>query len=185
MLQHLIITCFLLPLASIGAPHSSMTIGAHLDFNELMSQSDLVVLAEAVTTESVQHGNILAQVQYFEIKETIKGVSPQVISLQTHALYQGDVVQEMIKPTLFKQNGSYLLFLPNASGTYDLDQITVLEEIDHQGDNYFTMISSEGEAQETTADFARFDKESLLNAIGSFLYHEVAILPSEIMAEAE
>ena len=180
MYLQLIVTCFLLPLTVIDIPHFTSVDDAALDFNELMSHSDLVIIAQAVADESIENGRIIEQYHYFEILESIKGGGHEAISIKTHALYQGDIVHEVSKLTTYEKGATYLLFLPNQSGRYDADDIIILKESAYNGESSFALTDAGINQMAGEKSQHHFNRESLLNAISSFHFNEIEIIEAEI-----
>ena len=185
MIKYMILYSLILPFFSnvTDVMIVDSLVDKSIDFNELIADSDVVVLVEAMNTESIENGRIIEQYQYFKAKEVLTGSSQPIIRMKTQSVFQGDIVHELKAHRSFEEGETYLLFLHEEADNYEFSNDAVFEEINSNGKSYFIGYRASQLSEDTLDGKNIYEKEALMEAIKSFHYNEVEIINSEIIRE--
>jgi len=157
--------------------HAESTV---LDFNELISHADIVVVATAIDQCESDYQTSEPFVQ-FHIKSQIKGEVNDMIVVNAKMLYQGDIPQSLKTLDSFSINHDYLMFLHESATSYTLlNQYTLQHVESNQEELLIPIIDKSNDSTKIV-----YAKSKLLQAIEAFVYNETEILSSEITADID
>lgn len=185
MIKYIFLYCLILPFSHTlsDLSVSDLDVDSTIDFNELIAESDLVVLVEAMNSESIKKGRIIDQYQYFKTVEVLTGTSEPIIQMKINSLFQGDIVHQMTADRSFEEGEIYLLFLDENDEGYEFSNDAILKETTYEGQSYFTNHSMDLTHKQTVDKKNNYDKNALIEAIKSFHYNEIEIIDSEVTVE--
>lgn len=175
-MKYVILTFLLSPLF-VNVSVSDFTIST--DLNEIILDSDLIVYAKAIDDCTLKDDGVTKQFVQFDIVQTIKGKSESSLSVNTDAIYSGDIPHQLIESNTFGIGQHYLLFFQ-----FDGQNLSLLINhsfVEIQGDSddqYFL----DSQSEKDSSIQKMYKKGAIINSIESFLYNETEILDSEILA---
>ncbi len=176
VMKYALLTCLLSPLF-LSITVSDTTIST--DLNEIIVESNLIVYAKAIDGCQVSEDGITKQYIHFDVTQTFRGTTESLLSVNTDAIYDGDIPHQLIESNSFHTGQHYLLFLQqNDSALSLLVNHTLVEIAGDEEESYF----SNSRIHTTDSDGQLYRKGAMLNSIESFLYNETEILDSEILA---
>lgn len=157
--------------------HTETTV---LDFNELISHSDIVAVAMAVDQCKIDAHPSESYIK-FQIKSHIKGGIEDKFIVNADMLYQGDIPQNLKTLESFSLNYEYLLFLQENANSYTLLNQYTLQKVESNQEDLLIPIIEKSDPSNKTV----YAKSKLLQAIEAFVYNETEILSSEITAHID
>lgn len=174
-MKYVLLTCLLSPFF-ITIPVSEHILST--DLNDIIIESDLIVYARAIDACQVSEKGIEKHFVQFDVNQTLKGTSTLLLSVNTGAVYAGDIPHQLIESKTFQVGQHYLLFLQQGDTQLSLlVNHTLVELVGDQEGPYFMASQSAKEDLDTQL----YDKGAMLQSIESFLYNETEILESEIL----
>lgn len=175
-MKYVILTFLLSPLF-VNTSVSEFTIST--DLNEIILDSDLIVYAKAFNECTIQDEGVTKQFVQFDIVQTLKGKSESSLSVNTDAIYSGDIPHQLIESKTFGIGQHYLLFFQEDGEKLSLLINHSLKEFQDDHGEYYFMNS---QLVKHSGLHKMYKKRATINSIESFLYNETEILDSEILA---
>lgn len=145
------------------------------DLNELIVHTELILLAKVA---DMCNGEVDDNTVQFTVEKVLKGTSDESLFVNSSMLYKGDLPESIRNLSSFQQDDTYIIFLQKHQDKLILmHQYTLQEYVDSDEEVLISINSNPEEISNPS-----YVKSSFIHAIESFVYNEIEILESEILA---